>query len=122
MLLVLASGYGLFFNAVQQPYRAQERNRQIIGNKIRDALKNEPPSVLYKYGIVGMYSELYYSGRKVIQVESLAEIPQNEEVVYLIAPEFPQIPNREWSNLMTPEKFGKQSRLMLWKGISRQTL
>lgn len=122
MLLVLSGGYGLYFNTVQQPYRAQENRRRSVGGKIKNALQNEKPAVLYKYGIVGMYSELHYSGQKIVQLQSLAELPQSEPVVYVLATEFPQIPNREWSNLLPENYSAKKSKVMLWKGVLQQTL
>jgi hypothetical protein len=122
MLLTLSCSYGLFFNVVQQPYRAQNRQHSKFGMRIRTALEKEPPAVLYKYGIVGLYSELYYSGCKVIQLQSLSELPQHGPVVYVLCTEFPQVPTREWSNLLPKETDGKMPDLMLWKGVSRQTL
>ncbi|MBQ8753516.1 MAG: glycosyltransferase family 39 protein [Lentisphaeria bacterium] len=119
MLLVLSCGYGLFFQTVLQHYRAQEEKSRNIGRNIREALKDERVTVLYKYNIVGMYSELYYSGQQVIQLENISELPQQEPVVYLLSREFPSVPNREWSNLL-PDN-GSTS-LMLWKGVSRPTL
>lgn len=120
ILLVTAGGYAIFFGSVQIPYRAQNRQRHEFGNSLKQALANEETvPKLYKYGIVGLYSELHYSNQKIVQINELDEIPQDEKVVYLLSGEFPQIPEREWNNLLPGDFEYDGHRLMLWKGVIR---
>ena len=75
-----------------------------------------------KYGVVGLYSELYYSGKQIIQLNSLDELPDEEKTVFLLSNEFPPVPDREWINLFPAGNTYDNNRIMLWKGIKKDTV
>lgn len=82
------------------PYRVQEEVKREFGTTIRRALDGQPGGTLYKSNILDLYGELFYSGAKVVKLQSLEELPEDQETVYLISTEFPQYPDRSWSNLL----------------------
>ncbi len=119
LLLLLAVGCGIYFWAVIQPYRSQENDKRMLGRDLRSALKGEAPPVLYKGKILDLYGELYYAGVPVRKVLEFAELPPAEPVVYLLSTEFPQLPERDWRNLLPPGYTYRGHRLSLWKGVLR---
>lgn len=102
------------------PYRAQEEVKREFGTTIRRALDGQPGGTLYKSNILDLYGELFYSGAKVVKLQSLEELPEDQETVYLISTEFPQYPDRSWSNLLPPDYSYRNHRLSLWKGVKRE--
>ncbi|MDD3886147.1 MAG: hypothetical protein PHI35_04695 [Victivallaceae bacterium] len=115
-LLLTSVGIGIFYWSVLQPYRAQERSQREMGQAIRTALKAEKTDLIYKDNITGLYGELYYSGCKAVNLTDLENMPQ-KQIVYLLGAEFPQQPNREWTNLLPPDFSYRDHRLFLWKGV-----
>ncbi len=120
-MLFLACGFtaGIFAATVLLPYRAQEQEKRRLGNDIRQALAGENTVRLYKSEITDLYGGLYYSGVPVVKLQSLSELPRQEEVVYLINTDFPQHPERSWSNLFPADYTYNRRRLALWKGVIR---
>ncbi len=118
LLLVSLAG-GVFFCCVLQPYQAQEKYKRILGNDIRMALAANRANRIYKIDINDLHGGLFYSGAEVVKVGSLDELPESEPVIYLIATEFPQRPDRSWSNLFPPGYTYRGQKLALWKGVLR---
>ena len=47
-----------------------------FGTTIRRALDGQPGGTLYKSNILDLYGELFYSGAKVVKLQSLEELPE----------------------------------------------
>ena len=120
ILLTTTAAAGIFYGIVMHPYRAQEEVKREFGTTIRRALDGQPGGTLYKSNILDLYGELFYSGAKVVKLQSLEELPEDQETVYLISTEFPQYPDRSWSNLLPPDYSYRNHRLSLWKGVKRE--
>lgn len=119
MLLATSVAAGIFFWVVLQPYRAQDREKRELGERIAAALKTEPAGVLYKSNILDLYGELYYSGATARKLQEPIRLPAGEKVVYLLGTEFPQQPDRVWTDLLPSGFTYKKHRLGLWKGELR---
>lgn len=119
MLLCTSMGMGIFFWAVLQPYRAQNREKREFGIEIAKKLRGEPAGILYKSNILDLYGELYYAGVEVRKLQEPIRIPTQEKVVYLLGTEFPQQPDRIWTNLLPADYTYRKHRLGLWKGEIR---
>jgi len=120
LLLTTSVAVGIFFWVVLQPYRSQDHEKRELGARIAAALKPEPPGTLYKGDILDLYGELYYSGAMVRKLQEPVRLPAGEKVVYLLGTEFPQQPDRVWTNLLPSDFTYKKHRLGLWKGELRQ--
>lgn len=121
MLLVTSAAAGIFCGAVLTPYRAQADAKRKFGETFRTALEREPAEKLYKGNILDLYGELCYVGLPVTKIQELDELPLNDRVVYLVDTEFPQYPERSWSNLLPPDFRYRGHRISLWKGGLRQS-
>ena len=119
MLLCTSVAVGIFFWVVLQPYRAQDREKREFGRTIAEAMKAESSGLLYKSNILDLYGELFYSGKEVRKLQEPFRLPAGERVVYLLGTEFPQRPDRIWTNLLPPGYTYKKHRLGLWKGELR---
>ncbi len=121
LILLLSMIVGaVFYWSVLAPYRAQDQEKRKLGIRIADVLRNESAvTVLYKNNIQDLYSELYYTGIPVVRLQSLRELPESAETVYLVSTEFPQYPDRDWSNLLPADFTYRDRRLCLWKGTLR---
>lgn len=111
----------LFYWTTIAPYRAQEQEKRLLGQRIGRVLSEEPvrPRVLYKDNIQDLYSELYYAHIPVQRLQDLGELPSEPEAVYLVGTEFPLVPDRDWSNLLPADFTYREQRLCLWKGVKR---
>lgn len=119
VLLTTITATGIFYGMVIHPYRAQEETKRKFGEVIRHALYNQPHGTLYKSNILDLYGELFYAGAKVAKLQKLEDLPEKEETIYLISTEFPQYPDRSWSNLLPPNYSYRSHHLFLWKGVKR---
>ncbi len=119
MLLGTSVAAGIFFWVVLQPYRAQDHEKRELGQRIATVLASEPEGILYKSNILDLYGELYYSGTTVRKLQEPVRPSTGEPVVYLLGTEFPQRPDRTWSNLLPSDFTYKKHRLGLWKGELR---
>lgn len=120
MLLATSAAAGIFCGAVLTPYRAQANDKREFGAVFRKALRGEPATKLYKGNILDLYGELCYVGLPVVKIQELDELPLNDRVVYLVDTEFPQYPERSWSNLLPPDFRYRGHRICIWKGVLRQ--
>ena len=97
---------GLFLWSVIVPYKAQASGKQELGKLLHDTLRKEnipANEVIFKSEIKDLYGECYYMGYRVKKIYSLKELPADKEVIYLISTDYPQVPSREWTDLL-PEK------------------
>ena len=98
---------GLFLWSIIVPYKAQAHGKKDMGKQLREILQREnaPASeIIYKTAIKDLYGECYYMGYQVKKIYTLNELPKDKEVIYLISTDYPQAPNREWTNNLLPEK------------------
>ncbi|MDR0932838.1 MAG: hypothetical protein LBM70_07475 [Victivallales bacterium] len=121
MLLCTSMGMGIFFWSVIQPYRVQDHQKRKFGMAIAQILSDEPVKILYKSNILDLYGELYYAGVEVRKLQEPIQIPAQAEVVYLLGTEFPQQPDRVWTNLLPADYTYRRHRLGLWRGVLRSS-
>ncbi len=118
-LLLISAGPMIVWWSVAVPYRGQLNEKQQIGEVIRHAL---PPAadgtlpLVYKHNIANFYSEFYYVGAPVATIGSLAELPETQETIYLLSPDFPQYPQRRWTRLVPPDTSYRGKKLYLLRG------
>ena len=110
---------GLFAASVLLPYRAQAQSKRRLGSDIARALAEDPKAVLYKNEINDLYGGLFYSGKQIVKLQNLSELPHDKEVVYLLNTDFPQHSERSWSNLFPADYTYNNRRLALWRGVLR---
>lgn len=120
LLLTLSLTTGLFYGSVIKPYRSQDKRKRQLAADIKNVLKNENTSKLYKCDIKGFYGGLFYTGIPVYQLNNVSELPENAETVYLISTEFPQTLDRKWSNLLPPNYTYQKEKIHLWKGVLKE--
>lgn len=115
---------GLFLWSVVVPYKAQAHGKQELGKQLREILQKEnipADETIYKSEIKDLYGECYYMGYQVKKIYSLKELPGDKEVIYLISTNYPQVPSREWTNLLPPEKRHYRGRpIGLRRGILKK--
>jgi 4-amino-4-deoxy-L-arabinose transferase-like glycosyltransferase len=113
----------LFLWGIIIPYKAQARGKMRLGQELRQVLEKEnipANEFIYKTAIKDLYGECFYMGYKVKKVNSLNELPKNKDVIYLISTDYPQLPTREWTNLL-PEKMLYRGRpIGLRRGILKK--
>ncbi|MDD5729326.1 MAG: hypothetical protein PHV59_12260, partial [Victivallales bacterium] len=113
----------LFLWSIIVPYKAQAHNKSLLGKQLRAVLQKEnipADELIYKSAIKDLYGECFYMGYRVKKVQSLNELPRHKEVIYLISTEYPQLPTREWTNLL-PETMQYRGRpLGLRRGILKK--
>ncbi|MBR7128349.1 MAG: hypothetical protein IKD09_07165 [Lentisphaeria bacterium] len=118
VLLSVSCAIGLFYYATMFKYRIKNRSRSSIGLAIRDGLDRESAKqhipVIYSVNIGGFYNEGVYINYPINKINSLQELPRTEQVVYLLSPNFPQYPDREWTNLLR-ENY-RQNTIGVWRG------
>ncbi len=118
-LLLLTSCFALFNWGVKTPYRAQDSDKRNLGIEMRRVLRQESVpdnEIIYKSGILDFYNECIYLGGPVRKITALNELPQKQQVVYLISTEFPQVPERRWRNLLPERLEYRGRRLCLYQG------
>lgn len=118
ILLSISVAFGLFFYGTMNKYRILDRSRSGIGYAMRDALDLEKNSELikkvYKKDIMDFYNEGVYVNYPIQKINSLNELPKNEPVVYLLNVDFPQFPDRIWTNLFKDNY--RKLNVYLWRG------
>ena len=122
ILLSCSLSYGIFYASVQRPYKAQVSTKRNLGITIKKALENDKAknAILYKLDIVDLYSELFYADVKPIKIKNLSELPTKEQTIYILTTQFPQIPERSWTNLLPMGYSYNNNPLALWKGVLRE--
>lgn len=122
LLLLTSAALGVFYWTAMFPYRAQNRQNSRIGAVLGRALaaggaKLAPDQVVYKSDIIDLYGECRYLNVSVRKIESLDDLPKAARTVFLLSTEFPQAPDRNWTNLLPPDLIYLRHRLCLWKGV-----
>ena len=121
MLLAAITAGGLLNSAVLAPYRAQNCRKRQLGNDIAMALLEEKAATkIYKTDLADLYGGLFYSGRPVYHLNSLEDLPENEEVVFIISADFPPTAAYTWKNLLPVGYRYLNHPIALWKGVKRQ--
>jgi 4-amino-4-deoxy-L-arabinose transferase-like glycosyltransferase len=114
---------GLFLWNIIIPYKAQAHGKQLLGKELREILQKEnipANEVIYKSAIKDLYGECYYMGYQVKKIYSLKELPKYKEVVYLISTDYPPVPSREWTNLLTEERHYRGRPIGLRRGVLKK--
>jgi len=114
---------GLFLWSIIIPYKAQAHGKQLLGKQLRDILQEENVSaneVIYKSAIKDLYGECYYMGYQVKKIYSLKELPKFKEVIYVISTDYPQVPSREWTNLLPETKQYRGRPIGLRRGVLKK--
>lgn len=125
ILLLTAVAGAVFYWQTMHPYRVGDHSKSELGKELREALlrdaaKLDPQFIVYKSDILDLYGECRYLGTRVQKIEALSELPQSADTVYLLTTEFPQLPERNWTNLLAPDRVYLRHRLCLWKGVLRR--
>lgn len=123
VLLLTGCIIALFLWSLVIPYKAQASGKLVQGRQFREALQQEnipADEVIYKSAIKDLYGECYYMGYRVKKIYSLLELPKDKEVIYLISTDYPQLPTREWTNLL-PENAEYRGRpIGLRRGVLKK--
>ncbi len=123
VLLLSSCVGGLFLWSVVVPYKAQAKGKQILGRQLREILQKEnipADTVIYKSAIKDLYGECYYMGYRVKKIYSLQKLPKNKEVIYLISTNYPQVPTREWTNLLPKDMRYRGRLICLRRGVLKK--
>lgn len=127
LLLTTATGGALFYWQAMYPYRSEDIPKRTLGGEFRTALASGGAPAeranlpVFKLNIQDLYGEIYYMGVRVRKIDSLTELPREDRTVYLFSTEFPQYPERVWTNLLPPGKTYRGHSIALWKGVRRET-
>ena len=124
LLLIVLAG-GIFYHLAMFPYRIQEQETRRMAIELASTLARVRSSAarqttVYKFNISDLYGECSRLNANVRKIASLDELPANEEVVYLLSTEFPQQPDRNWTNLLPPDRTYRGRRICLWLGELRR--
>ena len=114
---------GLFLWSIIVPYKAQAHGKKHLGKQLRKILQEEnipANEIIYKTAIKDLYGECYYMGYQVKKIYSLKELPKNKNVIYLISTDYPQAPNREWTNLLSEKKQYRGRPIGLRRGVLKK--
>lgn len=116
-LVLICFGIGVFFMVEIMPYRMMNNNGRNFGDEVKKVL---PPEVscIYKYEIDGLYSGLFYAGCPVEKLQSLEELENLDDTVYVISTILPIYPERVWTSLLD-YSYGEVN-VVLWRGVRRQ--
>lgn len=119
-LLILTWTPMLFCQAVIFPYRSQDAPRRDKAQELLQALEQDgvkPGSMVYKYDFNDLFAEGVYMKMHLNKISALETLPKGEvPVIYLLSPEFPQLPERNWRGLLTAPLENRHRKLYLWKG------
>ena len=109
----------IYYNIVL-PYQSQERPRFERGMILRNALQQDKAGnvpVIYKYNINDLFAESIYMNKPMCKINSLAMLPQSEvQTIYLLAPAFPDCPERNWRSLLPQMLIIRNVKFNLWRG------
>jgi len=124
LLLAVLSAVS-FFHLVMFPYRIQNQDHRemakLLARKLEQDRKNHSsPAKIFKLNISDLYSECSLLNARVRKISVLDELPMREDVIYLVSTEFPQLPDRIWTNLLAQDQTYRGRRICLWKGVLRK--
>jgi hypothetical protein len=117
-LLLLSAGIAVVGAAILLPRQLEIREWRQFGEDVRRVL---PPNAdrIYKYDIQGMFNGLFYTGKPVYKLRKDEALPSVNKV-YLIAPRFPDLPDRSWRSLLPAGYSRRGTPVSLWEGTPVQ--
>lgn len=124
LLIVVLAG-GTFYYLAMFPYRIQDQETRDMARVLAQALEKDrgaaaEPAQVCKFNIADLYGECSLLNARVRKVASLEELPDTAETVYLLSTEFPQLPERNWTNLLPQDRTYRGRRICFWKGVLRR--
>ncbi|MBE6375490.1 MAG: hypothetical protein E7050_03390 [Lentisphaerae bacterium] len=117
-LVLICFGIGVFYTAEILPYQMMNSNWRKLGNDIQKALP-ENVSCLYKYEIDGLYSGLFYTKCPVRKLQSLEDLENLGDTVYVISSQLPVDPGWVWTPLLPDDYRYGGVNVSLWRGVRR---
>jgi 4-amino-4-deoxy-L-arabinose transferase-like glycosyltransferase len=112
----------IFFWSIVHPYNAQENSKRTLGKELRQAIEkfDTTPQYVYKgENIAGLYSECFYMGLKVKKLNSLAELPKHEKIVFLLSTNVPLHQSRAWGDPLVKKQY-RRGELYLYRGVLKE--
>lgn len=119
-LLLTSAVIGVYYSGIYLRYHEQGGEKRIFGDIIASALENQPRGTLYKANIADLYGPLYYAHVPVVKLPAPENLPNDEEVVYLLGESFPLHSDRSWRNLLPPGYTYQGHALGLWMGTRNE--
>ena len=124
LLIVVLAG-GMFYYMAMFPYRIRNQETRQMAQTLARVLDQDRPNAaapapVYKFNISDLYGECSLLNARIRKIASLEELPDNEEVVYLLSTEFPQLPERNWTNVLPQDQTYRERRICFWKGVLRR--
>ena len=90
------------------------------GEILRQALEQDgvqAGATVYKYDFNDLFAEGVYMKMRLRKINTLESLPKGDvPVVYLLASEFPQAPERNWRGLLAVPLENRHRKLYLWRG------
>jgi len=118
--LLIALGPLLAYHTIVFPYQAQDEPRRERALQLANALQNDGAkagTLVYKYDLSDLFAESVYMETAVHKISALSELPKAEkQVVYLLAPSFPNHPERSWKSLLAQPLVSRGRKFNLWRG------
>lgn len=114
-LLLMNLAVAIVGAAVLLPYRSQSREWRDFGGEVKSDLPADA-EMIYKYNIQGLYSGLFYTGKPVYKIRKDDALP-DKKTVYLLAPDYPDLPNRSWEPLRQDGYICRGEKVFLYKGV-----
>ena len=118
--VIIAMAPLLVYYNIVLPYQSQEHPRQERGVVLKNALQQDKAGdvpVIYKYNINDLFAESVYMNKPMYKISNLAMLPQGEvQTVYLLAPAFPDCPERNWRSLLPQMLTIRENKFNLWRG------
>ncbi|MBE6365253.1 MAG: hypothetical protein E7053_05825 [Lentisphaerae bacterium] len=118
-LSLLCCGISIVAAVEFLPYRMMDKGWRTLGDDVRAVLPEET-SKLYKYDIDGMYCGLFYVGKPIYQLQSLDELNDLEDTVYVISSGLPLDPGRVWTALLPDDYVCRDVPVSVWRGVRRK--
>lgn len=113
IVAMLFSSTVLLFAAVKFPYGAQNRSKRGFAEQIRLALAEKKEQTPVYSNLYGLFAEGYYAGLT-LRYADLDQLPEKEELVYIITTDAPSDPNRLWSKILDTKY--RDTRFFIYKG------
>ena len=121
IVLSVSLALALFYNGLMRPYRSQDCSKRDFGWDIRAALRRHGyVGGIYTYKVSNLNGGLFYAGYPVRRLNSMDDFPRGKEEVYLLCPDFPQLADYSWRNLLRSNYTYNEHPLALWKGTPRR--
>ncbi len=119
-LLLTAAVIGVYYSGIHIRYLQQGDEKRVFGKTIAAAMQGQPKGKLYKAQIADLYGPLYYANVSVVKLPSLENLPEDEDVVYVLSENFSLQGDRSWTNLLPPQYTYQGHALGLWMGTRNE--